>query len=340
MKHLKVINVDISKILMGVSPRQRSWWNWEAYSETWRMYDEDPNTLLVKYPLYQISLRNSKDRGRRDPPAHAATIMRQALALYQDMKKNGYVPEKSEKPIIVDVLGGGRFWLSNGHRRVSIIRHLGRPEKIDVAIRRRQREWLAMKQGVFNIYGEKKLYQPVDHPDFADWSVSHESQDRLAGILEDYGDVSGKWILDIGSCTGWFSTELAQMGAHVVGSEINKTRLGISRVIAGYHDFGLDNPEFIGTDYRVYLARSKKEFDFILFLNLLHHSLKKDVGESWSIVDMLSKHTDVMYLGIGEFKLLIEPELIPQAILDNSDFDSYKLLLRTADKRPLYVFRK
>lgn len=341
VNHLKVINIDINKILVGVSLKKRSWWNWEAYLETWRMYDENPKTTLAKYPFYQISLRNSKRLGRPDPQAWAKMMMKQSLSLYQDIKKNGYVSEKSRnKPITGDILKGGRIWLINGHRRVSIMRHLGHPKKINVVVRERRKGWLTLKQSAFNIYRKQRLYQPIDHPDFADWSVGHRSQDRLTKILNDYGDVSGKEVLDIGSCTGYFSIQLAKRGAKVVGSEINKTRLSISKTMANYHGLGSDNLEFIGADYKKYLAKSKKKFDFILFLNLLHHYLKKNVKVSWSIVNMLSKHTDIMYLGIGELKLLIKPKLVPQAIIDNSDFTSYSLLLRTEDKRPFYVFRK
>ena len=341
MDHLKVIEVPLDKITGGFPESMKKWWNWKPYFDTWKIYDEHPDTPLKQYPLYKVWLRVFGYRNIEDLEDWCLLHVRRGLALYNDIKVNGYIPEKSrEDPLTVNILKDGVIKLFNGHHRIGIMKYLEWPKMVRVVVRERKKPWLAFKQTAFRIYNRKQLYQSLEHPDFADWTVVHNCQDRLDAIVDHYGGVRGRRVLDIGSCTGWFSIKLAQMGAHVVGSEIDKTKLGISKVIAGYHNLRADNPEFIGTDYKAYLARTKRRFDFILFLNLLHHSLEKNVRESWSIVNMLSEHTDVMYLGIGELKLLIKPKLVPQAILDHSDFDSYKLLLRTTDNRPLYAFRK
>ena len=332
---MKVIEVPVDKIVGGFPEHAKTWWNWQHYFDTWRMYDKNPNAPFNQYPLYAVW------RKLFDASHPTKEVMKKAFTLYTSMKTEGYIPEKSkDNPMTVEILRNGVIRLYNGHHRLSIMKYLGQPKTVKVVVKIRTKDWVDFKNTAFILYNKKQLYQPIDHPDFADWSVVHDSQDRLNAMLDYYGDVNGKHIFDIGSCTGWFSHELAKRGAVVIGTEINSDRLRISRSLSIYHGLDKDNPLFINRDFRNYLDKNKQRFDAVIYLNLLHHYLKKDLTAGWNTVDLISKRTDTMFLGIGQHNLLVKPEQIPQKIIDNSQFTRYEQLLTTSDNRPLYVFEK
>lgn len=62
----------------------------------------------------------------------------------------------------------GELVVFDGHHRVSMLKHLGKPETIITRVRKRSPKWIEFKEKLFRLYGKKLLYQPMEHPDFED----------------------------------------------------------------------------------------------------------------------------------------------------------------------------
>ena len=227
--------------------------------------------------------------------------------------------------------------LLNGHHRISMLQHLKHPP-IKVDVKKRDPEWLKLKHDLFYLYKKKLLYQPIDHPDFNDWDVDRQCTDRLESILKFLGDVKDKRGLDIGSCTGWFSHRLVKNGAVMVGVDPDRRRISIAKRLSWCYGLPTNNPEFLSVRFEKYL-RGKRKFDFVLFLSLLHHYLRRDMSGAWDAVNLISRHTDTMFLDLAENpKKPLPIKWSPELILDHTKFTYFDTL--KGDTRPLYVFTR
>lgn len=334
LSHPDEITVDVADLKMGVSESDLNWWNWEAYTESWRLVDENPKRLAKTLPLYSVVKRVSERHWRIDDVE--LHIMR-ATKVYQEIKRNGYDPDKGE-PITVNIRGDGSIHVNNGHHRVSMLKHLTNPQRITVKVNRRYLKWLILKIITYILYREKRLYQPIPQPDFVDWRVMHPCTDRLGEILGFIDEVQNKRVLDVGSCTGWFSCALASLGARVVGIERTGKRVWIARKIAAYKGLK-DNPVFIKGTFEDYLKRRPCYiFDVTLFLSLFHHYLRREIDEAWAVADLLSRHSKVMFLDLGVDRLPIKWR--PELIIEHSEFKGFKKLRSGMSKRPFYAYYK
>ncbi|MBA7617626.1 Ubiquinone biosynthesis O-methyltransferase [subsurface metagenome] len=144
------------------------------------------------------------------------------------------------------------------------------------------------------------VYQPIEHPYFANWEVTQICIDRLQTILEYTGNVKGKRILDIGFQIGWFCHKLAKLGARVTGLELSNKNVNIAYKLSAYYGFPQTNPEFIGSRYEDYLKEGDS-FDIILYLSNFHHELR-DLGPetAWKNINLISKCTNLMFLDMDE----------------------------------------
>ena len=226
-----------------------------------------------------------------------------------------------------------------------MLRHMGHPKQILVDVRMgldtqksipRARAWLDIKQKAYNLYNKKYLYQPIDHPDFADWTVNRSCVDRLEQILSFVGSVDGKRVLDIGSCTGWFCHRLSEKGANVYGVEKHKGRVDIARMLSKYHKFSPNNPKFVIGTFEDYLANSKKKFDIILLLSVFHHYVRAHKQKAFKYTQLISEHTDIMFLDLSERNLPFKWE--PKKVLENSKFTKFEIL--PGDNRRLFVYSR
>jgi len=340
--HLKRILVNVKAIQMGVRVTDRDWWNWRVYIRTWRMIDKKPNTPLEKLPLWPVMARHFKRRGRK--PSGLKWQVGHVVELYKEIKKNGYDQDK-EKRIRVKIRNDGMIECTDGHHRISMLRHMGHPKQILVDVRMgldtqksnpRARKWRDIKQKSFDLYNKKFLYQPIDHPDFADWEVNRSCADRFEQILSFVGSVDGKRILDIGSCTGWFCHRLVERGARAVGVEKHRGRVDIARMISKYHKLPKGNPRFVIGTFEKLLETNKKKYDVILFLSVFHHYLRTYKHEAFKYTKLLSEHTNILFIDLSERNLPFKWE--PEAVLKDSEFTKLKIL--PGDNRRLFVYSR
>lgn len=146
---VETIRVDIDDIEIGVHPNSKSWWNWNSYIETWKIIDCDPNTPIEKLPLYktmkkhyssisdkrlrfELDLLGLKTGDRADV---ARGWVKRHVELYKKIKNEGFNEKKAKR---IRVRRGrttnGKVVLSDGHHRISMLKHLGKPRNIEVVV--------------------------------------------------------------------------------------------------------------------------------------------------------------------------------------------------------------
>lgn len=334
ISHLKRICIDVENISIGVPRKYRAWWNWDAYLRTWLMLDEDPNIPIKHLPLYSVIKRIYELEGNYSlHPVNRS--LKKHSALYRKIKKEGF-NQNIQKHILVFIGRNGEILLRDGHHRVSILKHLGFPKQIKVTVKARHPSWSALKRDAYILHNKKLLYQPIDHPDFDDWKVHRICTDRFSSITRFVDSIEKKKVLDIGCHTGWFCHKLTRMGARVVGVDTDRTRINIAKKLSIYHGLSLNNPQLLRSRFEKYLETTNQQFDFILFLSLLQHYLRKSIARAWDAVDLISNYTNLMFLDIEEKRLPVK--WAPELILEHSNFTKYTEL--RGDRRPLYAFLK
>jgi len=123
-------------------------------------------------------------------------------------------------PIIAGINRRGEIVITDGWHRSAAALALG-IETIPVAIHYRSDKWWEFKHAVRKLNHGCKLYQPIDHPDFAHWPVWRKDTkariDVIAGFLKERGR---KYVNDIGCHSGAISFGLHGAGfvVHAVDS--------------------------------------------------------------------------------------------------------------------------
>ncbi|MES3709714.1 methyltransferase domain-containing protein [Pseudomonas putida] len=194
-----------------------------------------------------------------------------------------------------------------------------------------------------------ELYQPIfGHPELSEGS-SRSSHDRLAHIASIYKvaeKIQGRplKVLDLGCAQGFFSLNLAAMGASVHGIDYLEKNVEVCRALLAEH------PEFkaqftFGKVEEFLDTVEPGEYDLVLGLSVFHH-LVYDLGKEQikAVVEQLLHKITVF---IGEFALAEEPlywgpaqPQDPRYLLENSAFlhELSRHSTHLADiQRPLYV---
>jgi len=130
--------------------------------------------------------------------------------------------------------------------------------------------------------GKRYTYHPLNnpssalyHPYFRNWKAWRpDTPARFRAIL---AKLSGaKTVLDIGSCEGYFSINLAVRGYKVTAVELNPNRAKVLKFFTNLR--GVQIPVAV-EDWRSYCARAG-EFDAAIFLSTFHHQvIRSGLGE-------------------------------------------------------------
>ncbi|MFN3630625.1 MAG: class I SAM-dependent methyltransferase, partial [Casimicrobiaceae bacterium] len=120
-----------------------------------------------------------------------------------------------------------------------------------------------------------EVYQPIyGHPEFSA-NASRGCVDRLAEVLKLHDALARAFgrplrVLDLGCAQGFFSLQLAERGAHVLGIDFLPENIALCQALAAEHPalavrFEHDRIEAV-------VARlSPGEFDLVLGLSVFHH---------------------------------------------------------------------
>src|SRR6185503_4125887 len=113
----------------------------------------------------------------------------------------------------------GEIEVRDGHHRAAIAVVLGLT--ITAQVNRRHPAWVTLVDGAWQLYGDQKLYQAIEHPEFSRWTVARDCACRGQAIRTLEKDWRGLQVLDIGSCHGGLAFEMADAGAAVTATESN-----------------------------------------------------------------------------------------------------------------------
>lgn len=343
LTHLEWITIPLAKLHPTFNKLTASW---KPYLDTWKLVDTGVTTPK-ETPLYLLMLehysrfkkkrleyeRQLLELRRAEADLIAEEWVRRHIELYQSIKQRGYKPELREKPIQVRIRNDGAFSLVDGTHTVSILLHL-KHEAVEAKVVERYPQWLDFKQKLYQMYGEKLLYQPVNHPDFDDWRIDRTDSHRIPVIHDLLSSWNGVKVLDVGSNMGQISLALVDLGATVTGIDPNQTRVDFANLLADYHDYPEENPLYLCEGFETHLQSNS--YDIALVLSVLHHYLRRGLTEFCEAVEVISGKCDKMILEMGLERMPVKWH--PKIVVDNSEYNSYRILYDGL--RPIILYEK
>jgi len=195
--------------------------------------------------------------------------LKKVVALYTSLKKYGYAGANLS---VFFTKTDGKVHLYDGFHRVAIMDYLGIHTNVNVLISTRdpnpaRRGDFPLARTLIKLNSGKFLYQPCRDPRVKDFKVwRKDSLQRLAYILSKLQDHT---VLDVGSCEGYFSRQLARRGYDVTAIDSNRSRVAVSRYLSAIS--GLIVKHEVIT-WQKFLQKDI-HFDNMLFLSVFHHTL-------------------------------------------------------------------
>ena len=223
------------------------------------------------------------------------------IALYKDIKKNGY--KKDSPPLFVWFDDDGFIRLYDGHHRLSIIRYLNITNKMKVWV---STDWdskgidprgykgrdFPLVKIAKSIFGREEMYQRIDDKRLAHFKVQRpDSETRRDFILKNLDGkteyLENSSVLDIGCSEGYLSRAIAKEEDHrfeitasydVTGIEAGykgdeergRKLIAITRYLATIQNVEM---ECIFTDWKDLLRKPDVKYNNILYLSVLHNEI-------------------------------------------------------------------
>jgi len=155
-----------------------------------------------------------------------------------------------------------------------------------------------------------EVYQPIfKHPEFTA-QASRSCLDRLERISSVYNYISEEKgrplkVLDLGCAQGFFSLNLAELGAIVTAIDYSQPNIDVCNKLASENN-NLKVEFFLGSIETVINERVMEgEFDLVLGLSVFHH-LEYEHGADF-VFDLFQQLSSKVETGIFEFALNTEP---------------------------------
>jgi len=159
--------------------------------------------------------------------------------------------------------------------------------------------------------GRRELYQPINSPEVAGWTLVRRCSDRLTkmtAFLRAEGlmpPVCGSY-LDVASCYGWFVSGMAKAGFRAEGVELDPTAISIGTLM-----YGLTPDQVRRGDSVAFLQSLHGRYDVTSCLSLMHHYLlsRKNVSAE-ELLRLLDAATGrVMFFDMGQSHEYPDPVL-------------------------------
>lgn len=169
---------------------------------------------------------------------------------------------------------------------------------------------ITLKNNIEKLISElPEIYQPIyGYPEFSK-NISRISKDRLTIIREMYSSLQVKLdrplrILDLGCAQGYFSLNLASLGADVLGVDYLPENIALCNALAnGQSDL---NVKFqVGKVEDIISNLEPNDFDLVLGLSVFHHVVYQH-GEEY-VKELLNNIADKCGLLVLEMALKSEP---------------------------------
>lgn len=272
-------------------------------------------------------------RGVNDVPG-LVQVTREYLDRYRDRPVR-YRPGRSRPgslPRVRQICGSEYFSVLDGHHRLAIEMHKGASE-LEVVVAPGSTTTYLQKRLLEMSWldGSRRLYQPVDFPEVQGWPLMRKCRDRLgmmtaflerAGITASGGELS---YLDVGSCYGWFVSEMGRLGFSARGVEMDPLAPEVGSLV-----YRLDPAQVSVGDCLDVLSDQERTADVVSCFSVLHHFVMgRGTGSAPELMGLLAARARrVLFLDTGQaheswFRWVLPewtPGYIASWVLQHSDF--------------------
>jgi hypothetical protein len=159
--------------------------------------------------------------------------------------------------------------------------------------------------------GRRELYQPVDSPEVAGWTLVRHCTDRQAKMMaflraEGLMPPAARSYLDVACSYGWFVSEMSKAGFHAEGVERDPISITVGQVM-----YGLRPEQIHRSDAVTFLRASQEKYDVTACLSLAHHFLLHRLNASAEELLYLLDSTTrrVMFFEMGEGREYSGPKM-------------------------------
>lgn len=267
-------------------------------------------------------------------------------SIFEDMKANGYAPQKLEDYISVNISREGALFFNDGRHRLTFAKLL-QLEEIPVRITVRHSKWVAFKNQIHDYAssgGRKgKIYAPLTHIDLASVPSGYGHR-RFELMRDNLREISGGKLLDIGAHWGYFCHRFEDLGFKCYAVENDPENLYFMwklRVI-GENCFTIIDKSIFKIDFK------KDKFDVVLALAIFHHFTKEKKTFDKLVTFLNSMNTEIMFF---EPPSPDEPQMqtayrnftgdeFASFIVENSPLREYEQIGVAEDDRKLYKIWK
>ena len=194
--------------------------------------------------------------------------------VFNSIRDDGYIADKSEDEISVNIDRNGRLLLNDGYHRLVFAKLLGVP-RIPVMVLVRHRKWHDFRREVYEFTQSGRhspaglAYAPLLHMDLQSVPSQH-GHDRFE-IIRNH--LRGKRILDIGAHLGYFSQRFEELGHECVAVE---SHADICHFLRKLHVAQERKFRIVEESIFSFVERERPVFDSVLALSILHHFLKEE----------------------------------------------------------------
>ena len=182
------------------------------------------------------------------------------------MEEDGW---KDDERIKVAINERGQIVITDGLHRAAAAYVLGLVH-IPVEIVYRHERWQALKYALMEANGGVKLYQPIDHPDFASWPAWRvDTAARVKAIVASLPKNRGLFGVDLGCNAGALTLALAREQIVMYGYDTDLRVIRAARLVANMEHIGADKG--LAFFYQSEEVPALLEVDFVVCLSLLNH---------------------------------------------------------------------
>jgi hypothetical protein len=115
------------------------------------------------------------------------------------------------------------------------------------------------------------------------------NDNRIAWAIEQFGDVAGKKVLELGPLEAAHTYMLANAGAQITAIEANK--LAFLRCLVVKQLLDIKNTHFMLGDFQKFLETSDEKFDFVVASGVLYH-----MQDPIRLVELIAERSNSFYL--------------------------------------------
>jgi O-antigen/teichoic acid export membrane protein len=150
--------------------------------------------------------------------------------------------------------------------------------------------------------GRRELYQPIDSPELAGWTLIRRCSDRMAKMTEFLRSEglmppASASYLDVACSYGWFVSEMSKAGFQAEGLERDPSAISVGKLM-----YGLRPEQVHRCDAVSFLRRLQNSYDITSCFSLAHHyilnRLNVSAEELLHLVDSATRR--VMFFDMGQ----------------------------------------